>query len=232
MSDYENKKQSRIERMESRIAKLRQFAEGKDLSLFGEEKSGITLGQPILVGHHSERRHRRHLERLNKLISKGYAASKMADRLEARLESIRSNRAIQVDNPNAKELILEKIAKLEKYRADLKASKKYESWQLTNSGAEIRRLKKRLVELENINNLNKVWANVKLENGVEIMLVGTQIQVFLPLIPSVEFRERLKRSPLSLKWSRFSKAWVRKQTASTGPYFLKELRKTCEEFES
>ena len=150
--------------------------------------------------------------------------------MEQRLHAIKSNRAIQVDNPDAKELILAKIAKIEKYRADLKASKKYESWQLTNSAAEIRRLKKRLAELENIAATQDSWQDIQLSNGVEIKLVDGQFQVFFPSIPSDEIRSKLKRSPLALKWSRYSNAWVRKQTASTGRWFFDELKKVCEEF--
>lgn len=113
MTTYEQKKAARIERLQKRIERLEKFAEGKDLSLFGESKSGIPLGQPILVGHHSERRHRRHLERINNLVRKGYDASAKAKRLRERLHSIESNTQIQVDNPDAKDLLTAKLKKLE-----------------------------------------------------------------------------------------------------------------------
>ncbi len=99
--------------MEKRIERLRAFASTHDFSLFGEEKSGIPMGQPILVGHHSERRHRRHLERLNRLVQKGYDAGKRADQLESRLHGMRSNNQIQVDNPDAPELLEKRIQELE-----------------------------------------------------------------------------------------------------------------------
>jgi len=52
-----------------------------------EEVSGIPLGQPILVGHHSERRHRAALERADRAMRKSVEESKYAARLEARAES-------------------------------------------------------------------------------------------------------------------------------------------------
>lgn len=102
---YELKKQARIERLKKHIARLDKFADGKDLSMFGELKSGIPMSQPILVGHHSERRHRKHLERIERIVRPGYNASKKADQLRERLNSLLNANIIQVDNPNAKSLI-------------------------------------------------------------------------------------------------------------------------------
>lgn len=70
MSTYEERKTARIERMRARAAKLQETADKNGLHLFSEEHSGIPLGQPILVGHHSERRHRRHLERIESRVRK------------------------------------------------------------------------------------------------------------------------------------------------------------------
>lgn len=116
MNTYEAKRAARIERMEARIARLRKFAEGKDLSLYGEEKSGIPMGQPILVGHHSERRHRRHLERIERLVRAGYDARAKAAQLAGRLAAMKDDNTIQIDNPEAGNLINQKLAKLETLR--------------------------------------------------------------------------------------------------------------------
>ena len=113
MNAYESKKAARVERLRARAEKKRQFAEGKDLSLFGESRSGIPLGQPILVGHHSERRHRRHLERIENTVRRGYEALEKAQELESRADAAESRTAIDSDNPEAVRLIEEKIKKLE-----------------------------------------------------------------------------------------------------------------------
>lgn len=219
---FDQKKLNKRLRREKSIAALRHFAQGKDLSLFGESKSGIPLGQPILVGHHSEKRHRRHLERINNLVRRGYAAADKADRLQARLDN--ESNAITCDNPSALSLIQDKINKLEKWRAEKKASGNYKSWELTNSGAEIRRLKKRLIEVE------------KAQQGFEEFTAGNisvtfdfgQIQVMFPKKPSEEIRKTIKNYPYSLKWSSYSMRWVRKHTGSTGPRYREELKKYLE----
>ncbi|MFG1626218.1 DUF3560 domain-containing protein [Kribbella sp. NPDC049227] len=47
---------------------------------------GIPLGQPILVGHHSERRHRRELERIQSLASRSVEQTRAADADERRAD--------------------------------------------------------------------------------------------------------------------------------------------------
>lgn len=49
---------------------------------------GIPLGQPILVGHHSERRHRRDLERIQDLASRSVEDSRAADEAQGRAEQL------------------------------------------------------------------------------------------------------------------------------------------------
>lgn len=109
MNAYEERKAAKIERIEKRIERKKDFASKNDLSLFGEEKCRIPLGQPILVGHHSERRHRKHLEQINNKVRKGYEAAKEASRLEDKIESISNRRAIDSDNPNASSLLQQKL---------------------------------------------------------------------------------------------------------------------------
>lgn len=266
-AEYDDKKAARIMRLDKRIQTLRAFAKGKDLSLFGEEKSGIPMGQPILVGHHSERRHRRHLERIERLVRAGYDAAAKADRLEERLKSIASTKAIGIDNPSAGSLLAQKLKRLETNREKYKRTNQLvrqskgdvarltellmndtflgpmldprataiallkpdfagrigvPDYVLSNLGAEIRRLKKR------------VEAVAVVQEGFEGFTVGDisvtyeagQVQVEFPGKPSEASRKALKG--LALKWSSYSKRWVRKHTASTGAYFRAELQRVLE----
>lgn len=119
-SFYEEKKRARIERMLERAGRLEEFSKKNTLSLYGEASSGIPLGQPILVGHHSEKRHRRHLERIEKRVRKGFEAAEEAEKLRERAEAMENRMAIDSDNPEARTLLAEKIAKLEKKQAKFK----------------------------------------------------------------------------------------------------------------
>ncbi len=281
MTTYEQKKQARIERLRARAAKLRRFAEGKDLSVFSERNSGIPMGQPILIGHHSEKRHRRHLERLNRIVEAGYNAGKRAAELESRADNAEQETSIQVDNPDAGQLIQAKIQKLEKWRADMKVLNKLvrqsaaqkdpekriemlalligaerinagdpralarklltpdfcgrigiPAYQLTNTGAEIRRLKGRVQVVARVQAGFEPFV-VHVAGGpgasdIGVELVEGQIQIEFPWKPCQETRAAIKR--LAFKWSRYSERWVRKHTESTcSQYFRQELVKVLQE---
>lgn len=270
MNAYEERKAAKIERIKARIDKKRDFASKNDLSLYGESKSGIPMGQPILVGHHSERRHRRHLERIENKVRAGYEASNQADRLEERLESIENRKAIDSDNPDATLLVQSKIDILENQRERNKtinqlvkqackmpnstaalakmmceafpndykddaativiASKLMTpdslhgvgipSWWFTNTSAEIRRLKKRLDDLKQLEN---GWERIEFKGGLVEQMDG-RILIYFDEIPSEDFRQKLKRSPFVFKWSPSVGAWSRKHTPTTqSQYFRKQL---------
>jgi len=71
------------------------------------------MGQPILVGHHSEKRHRRDLDRIHTNMRKGLDAQQQAADLRARAEAAERNRAIFSDDPQAGDKIQDKIERLE-----------------------------------------------------------------------------------------------------------------------
>ena len=138
-----------------------------------EIMSHIPLGQPILVGHHSERRHRKDLARIQDGISaavelgrKAEAQARAADEIEAQAAN-----AIYDDDPDAIERLSEKIMALETrreqmkaanadyrkaHRDELKAMSPYErgqaipypSYSLSNLGGNISRCRERLVRLQ------------------------------------------------------------------------------------
>jgi Domain of unknown function (DUF3560) len=70
----------------------------------------IPMGQPILVGHHSEKRDRRFRRRLWDLMGQSVAASDKAEYYEQKAEAIESNQSIFSDDPDAIEKLKEKIA--------------------------------------------------------------------------------------------------------------------------
>jgi len=114
---------TRRERLEAKADKRREWAQSRttkaavafERSDLREEKSGIPFGQPVLVGHHSEGRHRRALERADHAMSKACEHSDMAkhhasaaDGIEHQLET-----SIFSDDPDAIEALEAKAAKLE-----------------------------------------------------------------------------------------------------------------------
>ena len=98
MNDYKDRKQERVDRLHQRATKKRAEAEGQ----FGRARQlgdQIPMGQPVLIGHHSEKRHRRHLDRIDGAMSKGVEATKQAKELERRAVAAEHNTSISGDSP-------------------------------------------------------------------------------------------------------------------------------------
>jgi hypothetical protein len=260
---YEEKKAARAERFKQ----YAENAEERSRAAFNQADSiasCIPMGQPILVGHHSERRHRRDIERIDGGMRRGIEEQKKAQYWAERAANAEDTSRIDSDNPDAPQLIDDKIAKIERLRDRYKAinalMRKHptpeafaaailEKWpdtkdapalahklltpdfagrkgipgyQLTNMGAEIRRLKERKEKLERIGSFPAFEVN-----GVGVAVVEGQIQVNFGYKPNESTRLKLKSWPLSLKWSRWSEAWVRKYTGQ-GDHFINELKKVLE----
>ncbi len=80
MNAYEQKLAARKERLEAKAEKLDAVASAEFRKAdMREEVSGIPFGQPILVGHHSEGKHRRAIDKAHRAMGRGVEASKAAD---------------------------------------------------------------------------------------------------------------------------------------------------------
>lgn len=119
MSNYEEKKQARIDRYRDLADKAdaKSEAAGKQASSL---LSVIPPGQPILIGHHSEGRHRSHLRRVDSKMGQCVAESKKADHYRSKANAAESNRAISSDDPEALKLLRFKLADMERRRETMK----------------------------------------------------------------------------------------------------------------
>lgn len=86
-----------------------------------EETSGIPLGQPILVGHHSEGRHRRAIERADNAMRKSVEESKRAGELRAKAANIGTG-GINAQDPEAITKLRGKLKGLEDKQALMKSA--------------------------------------------------------------------------------------------------------------
>ena len=84
---------------------------------------GIPMGQPILIGHHSEKRHRKDIDRMDRGMRRGIESQEMARDMTSRAGNIEDavDRAIYRDDPDAIERLTAKLAELEGRRARYKA---------------------------------------------------------------------------------------------------------------
>ena len=84
---------------------------------------GIPMGQPILVGHHSEKRHRRDIDRMDRGMRRGIEHQDKAKDMVSRAGNIEEavDRAIYRDDPDAIARLTAKLAELEGRRDRYKA---------------------------------------------------------------------------------------------------------------
>lgn len=120
---------TRREKLERRLDKRREWAEkaeGRSAGLFEaatDAVAGIEPGQPILVGHHSERHHRRALDRHDSRMRRACETADLARHHDQRADGLERqlDRSIFSDDPDAIGQLQAKIEHLEQKRAGMKA---------------------------------------------------------------------------------------------------------------
>lgn len=243
--EYEAKRGEKAARFEQCAENAqRRAASAFDRADLREEKSGIPFGQPILVGHHSERRHRRAIERADNAMRKGIEETEKAAYYARRADNAANNTAIMSDDPAADTKLLAKIAEAEQLQAAMKdcnaairqnakagpaaqvaalvalgrteeQAKRllepdfcgrigFADFELTNNGANIRRMKQRLERVSKA----QVTPQTTIEGSnarLEDCPAENRIRLFYPGKPSEEVRSRLKHS--GFRWSPTIGAW-------------------------
>lgn len=241
-ADYE----SRIEQKKAGLSDRAIKASRESAALFDRTTklgSVIPMGQPILVGHHSERRDRAFRNRLDNNFRKSFELSDKAGYLAGRAATVGTG-GIASDDPEAVKKLKEKLATLEATQEKMKATnaalrknddKKLEAlgygvamieqlkkpdhvgrvgfadYQLTNNSAEIRRLKKRIEDLQTL------YSEKPFEQETEnykIYISEGRIRIYFKFgKPAAEVRDYL-HNRCSYNFSRFAGEWVRKATPS------------------
>lgn len=122
MNEYE----MRQERRRQRLLNMAERLEREGNAAYKHARSladCIPLGQPILVGHHSERRHRRDLARIESGYTRAFANQKRAERLRARAAGVGSG-GVSSDDPEAVVKLREKLEGLKSRHAFMVAANK------------------------------------------------------------------------------------------------------------
>ena len=120
MNDYEARKEARIERLRERAEKATQEAEARFKTAHSMAQC-IPFGQPILVGHHSEKGDRAFRSRIDNHHRKAIEASQKAKHYEAKAEAAECNTAISSDDPEAVAKLKGELKGREAKQAQLKA---------------------------------------------------------------------------------------------------------------
>lgn len=228
--NYEEKQEARRERYIA-LAKKKRAESEEAYKAQREMRDRIPFGQPILIGHHSEKGHRRLLDRADNKMRKSIELGETADYYERRAENMST--AISSDDPQAVEKLKTKLAQLEDYQSDMKEKnaearanklpKPFMSFQLSNNNANIRTVKQRIAELEKSQSLEVrediIGDGWKLHEDKE----QNRIQFIFDGIPAEEVRKSLKGR--GFRWSPYNKAWQR-QLNGNGRFAAQCIMKT------
>lgn len=120
---YERKQERKRERLQAAATR----ADAEATARFQRSRdavAGIPFGQPILVGHHSEGRHRAALKRSDTNMRKAVEATDHANELRRKAEAIGTG-GISSDDPDAVDKLRVKVEELEEERELMKAINVY-----------------------------------------------------------------------------------------------------------
>lgn len=238
MNDYEERKQSRIDRLHEKADRAR--AESQSLLKQSTDMaSAIPFGQPIHGP--ADRRYR---EKIGKKMEQSFAASDKADYYERRAEAQENNTAISSDDPEALAKLKEKLEDLQISQTRMKqinayykkngtcrgfhglsdeladklvADIQYHPWDkrpfaayaLANNNQNINTVKKRIEQLTVAKELG--YQGWEFEGGRVVANADmNRLQIFFDAIPDEEVRKELKGR--GFKWARSVGAWQRQLT--------------------
>ena len=244
MNRYEVKQEARRARLEARADRLR--TEGQSRVRRGDEAlKAIPFGQPILVGHYSEKGDRAYRARATNNLRKGFEAINAAAEVERRAEAVGAG-GISSDDPDAVTKLRQQLSQLEALQARMTEANKlvrrfkndvpagvealiksgipagrapqlfepdfagrlgFPGYALTNNGANVRRIKARIEQLQR--NARREDKETVHASGVRVVenAEENRLQLFFPGKPPVEVRTALKAT--GFRWAPSEGAWQR-----------------------
>lgn len=235
ISDYEQKRLDKAERLRELAAKARSESTNSYRSM-RNILDNIPLGQPILVGHHSEKHARADQARMDRYMSKSVEAADKAEYYERRAKAAENNKAISMDDPAAVEKLTAKVAELEAQREKIKATNaksraegkdQAPAYMLQNLGANIRATKLRLEQAKKLeakrthgelDNIVQYFDGFDLVENVE----ANRIQLVFDGKPPADTIALLKSH--GFRWSPSEGAWQR-QLNGNGKYATRQVLK-------
>lgn len=119
---FEEKQIFKREHYEEMIVKSKQ--EIQSLEKQNKEFGDATMGTPILIGHHSEKRHRKALEKVHNRMSKIVELYEKIKHYENKIKNIDNPHAILSDDPEAVMKLKEKLINIESKIAKVKEHNK------------------------------------------------------------------------------------------------------------
>lgn len=212
---FKIKQQEKRERFATIAANKRKQAQSRSDAGWNALQT-IPFGQPILVGHHSEKSDRSYRARAIRNIDKSIELNNTAKHYEDKAEGYGTH-GISSDDPEAVSKLQKKLEEMQKSQAEMKSANSaarhiglpqpFASYQLANNNGNMARVKERIVQLtkkeemptrDDVTGNGFVMKEDKEENRIMFIFRGK---------PSDEARTIMKYH--AFKWSPLRGAWVR-----------------------
>lgn len=152
-NDFHERKQNKIARFKE-LADKNESKSEQQFKRASQMASVIPFGQPILVGHHSEKRDRNFRARINNIQDQAMVSSSKAQYYAEKAAIAESNKSISSDDPNAIQKLTEKLEAMIQFQELMKAANKI----IKNS---------KLTESQKIEKLGE--HNIKEKHAVELI---------------------------------------------------------------
>ena len=246
MNRYEEKQEARRQRLNDRADRL-QSESSRNYQEAREMGDRIPLGQPILVGHHSEKRDRNNRDRMGAKYDRSMEQRQQAEETRRRAEAVGTG-GISSDDPEAVAKLRDKVERAKRWQEHMKAANKavrlkdtakgdrqlaelgygpaeiaklrapdfmgrigYPGFELTNNGANIRRMEQRVEKLERLAGDETSTETV---GGIEIVdnVEENRVQIAFPGKPAAEIRTLLKS--WGFRWARSLGVWQRHRSGA------------------
>lgn len=124
MNKYEEKRQARIDRLNEAADRAEKRASDTYDSA-RKMSEAIPFGQPIIVGHHSERSDRNYRKRINDKFELAFREQGKADELREKAQAAENNTAISSDDPEAIQKLKDKLLGLAESWSIMRAANEY-----------------------------------------------------------------------------------------------------------
>ena len=210
-ADFEERREARKLRYEE-LSKKAEERSSQYSNSRANRILAMTPGQPIIIGHHSEKMARRLHEKAWQDIGKSIEEDKKSKYYKDKAESLENSKVIYNDDPNAIEKLKEKLEYLQKQRELIKADENHTGWQLQNIGARIRETKRRIARLEKLEEIE--FKDIEFIGGKAIHNKEiNRIQLIFESIPDEDIRDAIKGR--GFHWSRKNRAWQREFNENT-----------------
>ena len=225
-ADYHVKREDRIERLRAKADKAQRLAESA-MARARRMADVIPFGQPVLIGHHSEKRDRNYRARIDRTYRRAFDLEATAKHYRERAKAAEANKAISSDNPDAVTELTDKLDRLHARQTKMKAANAawrkagrpsfpdrdwgqneapHAPYELSNLSGNIRRIKERIKQLEQAATAETVEEDhglVKLVENVD----ENRVQLIFPGKPDEDTRGLLKS--FGFRWSPTNGAWQR-----------------------